>query len=298
MGADTPSARRVSVDALATRPEFEREPPATLFHYTDFDGVAGILATKSLWLSKISTLNDTSEIHLAVQQFRARASQAAERLPRDEADFLRDAAAGLEDARRTNICVASFGEEADQLEHWRSYANDGRGIALGFHGRTLAEAGAAHDVRLLRCVYEPEAHARIVDDLLQMLLTALRAERPSDDAARKALVEDFRAVFLMTAPVIKDRHFSGEREWRLVSMPRTPDDPRITANLAGNVASVQFVMPFVPAARSPATILSSVVIGPTLDPDNVADAVAVLARREGFEIPAPRFSQIPYRPRR
>ena len=90
---------------------------------------AGILASRSLWLSKISTLNDTSEISVAVRQFKARATQAAERLPKDEGEFLRHAADQLDEARRTNICVASFGEEDDQLEHWRSYANDGRGIA-------------------------------------------------------------------------------------------------------------------------------------------------------------------------
>ena len=291
-------ASPISLDLLASRPEFEREPAAALFHYTDFDGVAGILATRSLWLSKVSTLNDTSEIHLAVQQFKARAEKAIERLPRDEAAFVREATSHLEDARRTTICVASFGEQDDQLEHWRSYANDGRGIALGFHGRALAAAGSACDVRLLRCVYDAETHARIIEDLLHMLLTAVREVRPSDEASRRALAEEFRGVFLMTAPVIKDTHFAGEREWRLVSMPRGPDDPHVTAVLAGNVASVKFVLPFCADGRSPATILSSVVIGPTEDPHNVADAVAVLARREGFDVADIRFSQIPYRPRR
>src|SRR4051794_28046586 len=83
----------IDIDNLRSRPEFEREPPAALFHYTDFDGVAGILATRALWLSKISTLNDTSEIHLAVQLFKARAAQAALRLAADEAGFVQEAAA-------------------------------------------------------------------------------------------------------------------------------------------------------------------------------------------------------------
>jgi hypothetical protein len=298
MGAPLQARSPITMDNLRSRPEFEREPPEALFHYTDFDGVAGILATRSLWLSKISTLNDTSEIHLAVEQFKARAAQAAERLAPDEALFLREAAAHLDDARRTYICVASFGEQDDQLEHWRSYANDGRGIALGFHASALREAGSVHDVRLLRCVYDREMHARIVDDLLQLLLQAVRAVRPRDAETRRTLVEDFRSVFLMTAPVIKDSHFAGESEWRLVSMPRSPDDPRLTAILSGNQASVKFVMPFCGDEPAPSMLLSSVTIGPTLDPDNVADAVDVLARRYGFDVPDVRYSQIPYRPRR
>ena len=292
------AAARFSLDRLRSRDLFDREPPGTLYHYTDFDGVAGILATRSLWLSKISTLNDTSEIRLAVQQFKARAEQAAERLPADEARFVREAAAHVDDAQRTNICIASFGEDGDQLEHWRSYANDGRGIALGFRGEALRETGSVHEVRLLRCIYDREAHARMVEELLQMLLNALREVRPREEAGRRALVEEFRRLFLQIAPVLKDTHFGGEREWRLVSTPRPPDDPRITATLYGNVASVKFVLPFCADGQSPSTILSSIRIGPTQDPDNVADAVDVLARRNGFEVHDLRFSQIPYRPRR
>ena len=288
----------ITIDNLRSRPEFERDPPSTLFHYTDFDGVAGILATRSLWLSKISTLNDTSEIHLAVQRFEARAAQAAQRLPADEAEFVREASAHLDDARRTNICVASFGEQDDQLEHWRSYANDGRGIALGFRAESLRQAGGAQDVRLLRCVYEPATHARIIDDLLDLLLTAVREVRPREPSVRRSLIEEFRSVFLMTAPVIKDSHFAGEREWRLVSMPRSVEDPRLTAILSGNLASVRFVMPLWDDAASRGPMLDAIMIGPTLDPDNVADAVGLLARRNGFNVPEVRFSQIPYRPRR
>ena len=288
----------MQIDQLRSRPLFESDPPQLLFHYTDFDGVAGILASRSLWLSKVSTLNDTSEIELAVRQFKARAAQAAERLPKDEAEFLRHVADHLNDARRTNICVASFGEEDDQLEHWRSYANDGRGIALGFRGAELREAGRRHDVRLIKCVYDPKEHAQIIDDLLELLMKALRAVRPREERERKALIDDFNTVFLLTAPVIKDPHFGGEREWRLVSMPRSADDPRLTAQLAGNVASVRFVMPLTEELPARSGILACVTIGPTLDPDNVADAVDVLARRCGFDIPDMRFSSVPYRPRR
>ena len=289
---------RFSLDRLASRELFERAPPPALFHYTDFDGVAGILQSRSLWLSKVSTLNDTSEVQLAVQKFKERAARAAERLASDEAEFLRDVAEHLDEARRTNICVASFGEGEDQLEHWRSYANDGRGIALGFRGGELRDAGARHDVRLLRCVYEPEMHARIIEDVLHLLMQSLRSVRPRAADERKALAEEFTAFFLLTAPVIKDAHFGGEREWRLVSMPRSADDPRLTAVLTGNLASVRFVMPLCAEPSERTRIVDSVTIGPTLDPDNVADAIDVLARHSGFDVGDIRYSQVPYRPRR
>ena len=288
----------LDIEGIGSRALFESEAPAELFHYTDLDGIAGILASRSLWLSKVSTLNDTSEVNLAVHHFRALAEDATKRAPNAEGKLLAFAAEQLEHVRRTNICVGSFCEEPDSLSQWRFYGNDGRGIAIGFDSRELARMAQEHDVRLVRCVYDPEEHLEITRDLAGLLLDAYRSTRPDNDREVRELVTRFVSTFLLIAPVIKDHHFGLEREWRLVSMPRAPDDRRITALLTGNVASVKFVMPLTREGESESRIISSLVVGPTLDPENIADAVDVLARHSGFRIPDVRFSRIPYRPNR
>ena len=286
------------IDRLASTPLFEAEPPLELYHYTDLDGVAGILDTRYLWLSKISTLNDTSEISLAVHHFKVLASEAAQTLPANEAKLLQEAAEQLDHLRRTNICVGSFCEDEDQLAQWRSYGNDGRGIALGFAAAALVRIAREHDVRLVRCVYRPEQHAQITKDLAGLLLEAYRAHRPSSPEASQEVIARFVSTFLLTAPVIKDAHFGQEREWRLVSLPRSVDDPNLTAVLTGNQASVRFVLPLCEEGARDVDVISSIVIGPTVDPENIADAVDVLARHRGFRIPDIRYSRVPYRPKR
>ena len=285
-------------DHLGSRPLFEAAPPPELFHYTDLDGVAGILQSRYLWLSKVSTLNDTSEVNLAVQHFKVLAREAAASLPTDEAKLLQEAADELEHVRRTNICVGSFCEEEDQLGQWRSYGNDGRGIAIGFNSAALARIAASHHVRLVRCVYRPEQHAQITKDLAGLLLQAYRAERATGKDQWSALIARFVSTFLLIAPVVKDTHFGLEREWRLVSLPRPADDPNLTAVLTGNQASVRFVLPLCEAGARDVDVISSIVIGPTVDPENIADAVDVLVRHRGFRAPAIRYSRVPYRPRR
>lgn len=294
----TPAPAPLALERLQSRPLFEAEPPPELYHYTDLDGVAGILNSRSLYLSKISTLNDTSEITLAVQLFKALASEAVGQIDRDEAALLRLAADRLDHFRRTNICVGSFCEEQDQLNQWRSYGNDGRGIAVGFHTGELAAAAREHAVRLVRCIYEPEEHVQITKDLGALLLNAFRGERTRDAERLQEVVLQFISTFLLIAPVLKDHHFAQEREWRVVSLPRAHDDHRLTAVLTGNIASVKFVMPLCHDGERDSRIISSLVIGPTQDPENIADAVDVLARHHGFRIPDIRFSRIPYRPKR
>ena len=294
MPADDPLA----IDNLRSRSLFEHEPPPELYHYTDLDSLSGIFQTRTLWLSKISTMNDTSEIALAVAHFKRGVEAHAKESERDEAVFLQHVAAQLEGFRRTNICVASFCEEEDQLNQWRSYGADGRGIALGFQSSRLDRLAEDHGLRLVPCVYQPDLHVRIVDDLLAMLLAEYRKRPPADDAERDRLVERFNGTFLMVAPIIKDHHFAQEREWRLVSTPRPITDPRITASLSGKKASVKFVLPLAPEDESHPEIFSSLIIGPTLDPESVADAIEVLADRKGFRLPKVHISDIPYRPKR
>ena len=285
-------------DHFGSRPLFEAEPPLELFHYTDLDGVAGILQSRCLWLSKISTLNDTSEIGLAVQHFKVFAHEAGMALATDEARLLQEAAEQLDHLRRTNICVGSFCEEEDQLGQWRSYGNDGRGIAIGFASAALASIAAAHQVRLVRCVYRPEQHVQITRDLAGLLLQAYRSQRASSAEAWQDLIGSFVSTFLLIAPVIKDPHFGQEREWRLVSLPRPVEDPNLTAVLSGNQASVRFILPLCAEGAREVDVISSIVIGPTVDPENIADAVDVLARHRSFRIPSIRYSRIPYRPKR
>src|SRR5438034_9907722 len=122
----------LSIANLPSRAAFESAPPPHLFHYTDLEAVKGIFTSKSLWLSKFTSTNEISEIRLAIQHFQAFVEKEARDVAGGEAELLREAAWQLESYRRTNICLASFCEENDLLSQWRSYGNDGRGIALGF----------------------------------------------------------------------------------------------------------------------------------------------------------------------
>ena len=285
----------ITIDRLASRRAFEADPPEHLFHYTDLEGVKGIFTSRTLWMSKFTASNDISEILLAIQHFQSFVARKASEFTRDEGDFLREAADQLESFRRTNICLASFCEQHDLLSQWRSYGNDGRGIALGFNSARLVELAARNGLRLFRCVYDQDAHERIASDLVTLLLHSYRVSIPDGPRARAALVTQFNSMFLVVAPVIKDHRFVEEREWRLVSNPVAFDDPNMIAVLKGNQASVKFTVKLSVDSEAMSHMIPRVTIGPTLDPHNVSDAIDVLSQRNGFHISDIGISEIPYR---
>lgn len=286
----------LAVEKLPSRRLFQRKPPKHLYHYTDLEAVKGILTSKSLWLSKFTSTNDISEIKLAIGHFRDFVEREARQVEDEEGRLLHDAAESFEDFRRVNICLASFCEERDLLSQWRSYGNDGRGVALGFSSASLQALADRPKLNLYRCVYDPKDHRRIAADLVAMLLKTYRRARPGTAARREALLAQFRSLFLHVAPVIKDHKFGEEREWRLVSKPLAIDDPAMIPVMKGNQASVKYAVGL-SAGRGavPSEIISRAVIGPTLDPHNVCDAIELLAKRTGFGLKQLEISEIPFR---
>ncbi|HUQ29428.1 MAG TPA: DUF2971 domain-containing protein [Usitatibacter sp.] len=280
----------ITIDRLASA--FDATPPGHLFHYTDLEGVKGIFTSRTLWLSKFTATNDISEIKLAIEHFQSFAARRARALESAEGMFLREAAEQLEGFRRTNICLASFCEQHDLLSQWRSYGNDGRGVALGFNSARLLDVAQRNGLRLLRCVYEPAEHERISASLSDMLLEARRTASPEESAE---LIAQFNEVFLRVAPVIKDHRFGEEREWRLVSTPVAFDHPAIIAVLKGNQASVKLTVKLTGDSEGMSNMIPRITIGPTLDPHNVSDAIDVLSQRNGFHISSMGISEIPYR---
>ncbi len=289
------TASAPSVDDLPSRLAFEATPPDHLFHYTDLEGVKGIFTSRTLWMSKFTASNDISEILLAIRHFQGFAQREASTHTKDEGDFLREAANQLESFRRTNICLASFCEQHDLLSQWRSYGNDGRGIALGFNSKRLVDLAQRNGLRLFRCVYDQGAHERIAADLVNLLLASFRTSPPDGAQARRALITRFNAMFLVVAPVIKDHRFVEEREWRLVSNPVAFDDPSMIAVMKGNQASVKLTVKLTGDSEGMSNMIPRVTIGPTLDPHNVSDAIDVLSQRNGFHISDIAISGIPYR---
>ena len=192
-------------------------------------------------------------------------------------------------------CLASFCEQHDLLSQWRSYGNDGRGIALGFNSKRLVELAERNGLRLFRCVYDQAAHERIASDLVNLLLGSFRTSPPDGPHARRALVTRFNAMFLVVAPVIKDHRFVEEREWRLVSNPVPFDDPNMIAVMKGNQASVKLTVKLTGDSEGMSNMIPRVTIGPTLDPHNASDAIDVLSQRNGFHISQIEISGIPYR---
>ncbi len=280
---------------------FLRPPPPELYHYTTLDGACGIVESKSLHLTKFTYLNDRSELTYAIQQFQAAANRLAPKIRSDDRRvLLTDVAHQLGSFERTNICVASFCEDPDLLSQWRAYGHVGKGIALGFSGQILGKTNNSGWAHLVRCIYDSPQQQLIVNELMEMLLTcydtAIAYYSPdAHEKIRKQIIGYFNTTFLRIAPVLKDHHFSEEKEWRIVTAPRKTTDPKFRARVSNTRISQYYVYDFEQNRNGEYEFLPSVVVGPTEDADHISDAVNILCMRNSVLLRTRRYSQIPYR---
>jgi len=112
-----------------------KRPIEKVYHYTDVGSALAILSSSRLWLTERRHLNDPSELgyglETAIGIARAMSCDGNSEL---RTTFTKELEDGLNQAinREFAFYVGSFSVNGDSLPQWREYADDGRGIALGF----------------------------------------------------------------------------------------------------------------------------------------------------------------------
>jgi hypothetical protein len=112
-----------------------------IYHYTDDKGLWGILSSGKFWINSVFNLNDPSEISHGVSIACSVFKHLASQLTPFEATFVEKFTSltrqGLRDVAK--FYALSFSFHYDDLAQWRSYANDGRGFALGLNKKKIED---------------------------------------------------------------------------------------------------------------------------------------------------------------
>ena len=117
--------------------------PKVLYHYTSPGGLTGILESSALRATDARFLNDALELKYAWSEFKSTLEErAAEGTQYSEAyraqlEAMRSANAEDLDLMENRVFSVSLTELPDDVPQWRSYASDGRGVAIGFDSDSI-----------------------------------------------------------------------------------------------------------------------------------------------------------------
>jgi len=186
--------------------------PDVLFHYTNAEGLHGILGSKTLWATGFKFLNDQSEYNygnLFVQDLLLnRSDEFAKRL----AKAWPKTGAGWADV--IPHYVASTCDTGDLIGQWRGYSSLNDGCAVAFR-RLALESRQTKESRLhvIPIFYSPDQQRRLVERVLNVAFEVFA----SAERRTKSKVLD-HAIFALHRAILLLKHpsFAGEREWRLI----------------------------------------------------------------------------------
>lgn len=308
---DTPAvleAGEVASSAAARRWPQLVTLPTLLHHYTDVNGLMGIVREGGLWLTDAHYMNDRREIEHGVDCAQEVLSAAVDDGAYAEtAGHLRGTLELLTHDVRPRVCVSSLCEDGDNLSQWRAYGSNGSRLALGFEPFVGRFRGLNH-CRLHRVVYDRSVQREWLLMAVHYYHLGLRHDRTRSETWLPAIERDFSKMLYNALYELivcfKDQAFLDEREWRFVYSENWPEDLVKDLRVPTRYrAKGRLVVPFVPMSdlvskydplsRLP---LREVIVGPQAEAELVARGVREFLEHEGYHDVVVRQSAVPFRP--
>ncbi len=181
-----------------------------VYHYCSVDAFFNIIKNSSIWLSDIAKSNDYQEC----VRCREIVNKGMEEYLGDDVEALRAWSTWYEEGVYSNFAMKTFcvcfSESKDKLSQWRGYAQDGKGIAIGFDKEVLEELNQISEFHIAfgKVIYDnPQEYVQgIIADNIKKL------EYKGIGHVALELSVNYRMQF----PFVKNPGFEEENEWRAV----------------------------------------------------------------------------------
>lgn len=201
------------------------EPPSILYHYTNFNGMDGIIKSKSFWLTYYKYLNDSSEIVYACDLIK---KMLQEKLKENSEGVIGRVLSHLINSSpyvTGGAYIACLCDDSDSLNQWRDYA-DGNGYALGFRVSDIIHELPEGAV-FRKVIYDLDTQRELIEGVLNSIVDAI--QKLEDEFGVESLMSHAdsiipimsrysRAALAEYLYCFKSQHFHIEKEWRIICL--------------------------------------------------------------------------------
>jgi len=221
-------------------------------------------------------MNDATEfvyaIAIAKNVIESRASSGSN----DQVTLLDELRKRLDSISNNHMFVACLTEAGDLLSQWRGYCPAGNGFSVGFSSKRLLPVLYRQGFSIAACVYDGREQYRLLEELVDDAIEAIG--RP---VSHENVPETFVSRFLKIGPLLKNRSFSEEKEWRILCGTIRNDDPRFQIR-----GGKSMLVPYceVNLCDEFGTMhVQELIIGPTPNPELSTHSALNLLSRAGVE---------------
>lgn len=208
--------------------------PSQLWHYTNAEGLIGILQSGELWSTHVSCLNDQMELRYARRLLLDKIIELSNSVVHsEEIRFLNILKSELaQDSTTTSEWfVTSFSTKMDDLSQWRAYGFGEGGYAIGFEFSKLNDRDKVDNADIVPVCYNIQTHNDIAKNVatmsLQYFLDGLLAKDRRFETWIAQFLDGWGKHLTYLAPLIKHPKFLEEQEWRLVRQLRPNEHSKL-----------------------------------------------------------------------
>jgi len=216
--------------------------PDILYHYCSLETFFNIIKNHTLWLSDVSKSNDSMELRHFIDCMKFIFIKKRKILLEEEIElakkgiFLGGESISSKIDQVLNLFFEKslflkawgicFSEEGDLLSQWRGYADDAKGISIGFSKKYLdvvckdIDRNEVLQIKLDKVSYDEEMINKIIRD--KTSFNSINNKSTFDEVDR--IINRVLLLCSAESPFYKKSSFSEEKEWRLAITDFLPSD--------------------------------------------------------------------------
>lgn len=260
-----------------------------IYHYTDLNGLKGIIESGSLWATHFSFLNDSNELIHGMNCLENALQYLRDDFNPKTLTFIEQALTHFRMHRAAHVYNLSFCLEPDLLSQWRGYGSS-QGVCLEFDDEELiASLELTHyQVFKNRVIYTKEDSTV---EARNEILAFFNAPEVQSAMSQDVMYELSYAAKLAHSlpPFFKNDGFKEEQEFRMVILP---DGPFEGVNFRVNDNGL---VPYLIVKAKDKLPLKSIRIGPRSNRSMMMEGISFLLQSKGYNSTRISFTETPFR---
>jgi len=274
-----------------------RKRPQYLFHYTNAQGLLGMLQSNRIWATNCRFMNDPTEIAYGIHLVREISQSVWPKKDTKGWSELKDILSlRLKRFEKSKVYIACFCAAGDLLSQWRGYGAVGGGYSIGFSAREIGverlnfREPVPPKAILRKVIYDRRTQERLITDWLRgvSVLEQARLKNPSGPAVQSFMYlwGNFNTYLCEFLICFKDTAYREEQEWRVIQFGTVKEVDVLKASFrTGGAHAIPYVEldftlvkgPY--RGKLPAQLIR---YGPTLDPLVTERSLRLLCEACGY----------------
>ncbi|WP_254505646.1 DUF2971 domain-containing protein [Bacillus altitudinis] len=263
-----------------------------LYHYTNVNGLEGIMKHKELWVSNADFLNDKTERKYTVKILSDLIEEKLEELENNELkDIINESLKKVLDMQEFPTYVLSLSKNKDSNLLWSNYSqDDGYNISFDFEKLEEIEGSPHLIVFKSKVIYDEEIHYEALNELADFCVSTFSKIKPEyEDFITD--IEMIQTALQLLASFFKDSCFQQEEEYRIVLIQKAENEDNYECRVSNGT--------FIPYIKMGFNIsnVKGITIGPKNKMDISEEGLKSFLKLNGFNVENIEInrSKIPYR---